>query len=158
MKRSKLIILTILLTCIITLTACGNKEIDYKSYIGQFEGNDPWENKMSITLRSFEDDTFDIAYGIGISQDKEEDIRIFYEENNKVKDGVINFHIKGNDNEDNYTFNYSGTITLKNGKLIVKYENGSITSISSEGGASAYQVGALEEKDRTIILEKYSKE
>ena len=136
------------------LTGCGAKK-DYKEYVGnQYTGKDPWGNALNVTVRTIEDNkmtyTFTVLYGEG------ENILTAYKElSGELKDDAIAFEFKGETNEDtNTTFDYSGTITLKDGKLAVKFEKGQLTINSSEGGSGSNMADALEDKDKTVTLEK----
>ena len=151
-KFSKLLVIALMFILTLSLTAC-KKEADYKDYIGyQFSGKDPWGNELAVTVRTIENDkitwTFTDVVGEG-----ESSLTLYNELSTEFKDGETSFNAKGSA-DDNNTYDYTGTLTLKDGKLLVKFEKGSVTTNSTEGGSSAYQAEALEESARTITLTK----
>ena len=87
----------LMIVSVFIFTGCEKKEetIDYSTYIGQFEGNDPWGNKMSVTFRNLQGDALDWAFGDAIENEKEEDIRMFAESIDEIKNGVVTFNISG---------------------------------------------------------------
>ena len=133
----------------VTITGCGSK--NYDEYIGyQFAGKDPWGTELAITVREIKDNK--ITYTM---TDLAGDLTLYQELSGELKDDAVAFNFKGTATEDEkMTFDYSGTITLKDGKINVKYENGQLTSNSTEGGSSSYNVGALEDNLKTVTLEK----
>ena len=159
-KNKRLIIVCLALISTLILTACG-KEKDYSSYIGQFEGNDPWGNKMSVTIRTVNDNTIDWAYGDVYNEKSENPIRVFKESISELTDGTTKFTIKGTTEEDGWTyeFDYTGEMTLKDGKIILKYENGLLKSnppAGQIGGGAMFHVGSLDEDKKIVTLEKYT--
>ena len=124
----------------------------YEHYIGyQFSGKDPWNNELAVTLRTLENDKLTWTY-TDVIGDGENAITIYNELTTEFKDGITSFNVKGNEND--YTYDYSGTLTLKEGKLVIVLESGQLTSNSTEGGSSSHQVGALDDNAKTITLEK----
>ena len=81
-------------------------------------------------------------------------ITLYNEVSSEFKDGKTPFNVNGNTDIEGYSFDYSGTLSLKDGKLVVTYEKGQLTSSSSHGGSSSHNVGALEENAKTITLTK----
>ena len=148
-------VLATLLTIVLvfTLTGCGSK--NYDDYIGyQFAGKNPWGGELAITLRTLEDSkltyTFTMDLGSG-----ESSTLVYAEPEGILKDDSLSFIIMGKDNDhENYEYDYSGTLTLKDGKVVVELEKGQVTVKSTEGGSTAYNVGALEDEQKTITLEK----
>ena len=133
------------------LVGCAKKN-DYKEYIGyQFSGKDPWGGELAITVRTLENDKLAWTY-TDVLGEGESSVTVYNELETEFKDGSTSFTVKGN--EDNYSFNYVGTLSLKDGKLIVKLTDGALEEKSTEGGSASYQVGPLEEAARTITLEK----
>lgn len=152
MKKYLSIVVALLLA--FTLTACGGKK-DYKEYTGYaFEGQDPWGNPLSINFKELKDDKYTWTYNVVIGEG-EYALTFSGEFTNEIDDGVIEFDIKGTALEDpNNSYEYTGTLTLKDEKVIVKYEEGEVTESSPEGGSSAYQVGGLEEGENEVTLKK----
>lgn len=154
MKKFKLFGVIIALIMVLTVTACVKKD-NYKDYIGYaFDGIDPWGNTLSINLKELKDDELTWTYNVIIGEEKYS-ITLSDEFTNELKDNVIKFKVKGTalDN-DNYTYDYSGTITLKDKKLIVKYDKGQLNEKSDEGGSASYQVEALNDSKKTVTLKK----
>ena len=151
MKKYLIVVLTFVMT--ITLTAClGSK--DYKEYIGYaYEGNDPWSNTLSINLKEMKDDKVTWTYNVVIGE-AENSITLSDEFTSELKNGEIKFEITGTvlENQD-ISYEYSGTITLKDNKVIVKYEKGQVTESSPEGGSASYQVGGLGD-DNEVTLKR----
>ena len=160
MKKFKFIVLVCLLVlAVVALTGCEKKEevVDYSTYIGQYEGNDPWGNKMSVTFRNLQGSALDWTYGDAIVSEKDDDIRMFAESINEIENGVVTFNISGETeaNDVKYSFEFKGKMTLKEDKVILEYEDGGLNAIEPAGAGSAYQVGLLDKKDRTVTLERY---
>ena len=71
----------------------------------------------------------------------------------ELKDGVIPFHITATAEEnESLHFDYTGSMTLKDGSLFVTYDDGQVNEESSEGGSAGYQAQALEGDDKTVEL------
>ena len=143
-------VLSLLFSCVFILTACGKS--NYDEYIGyQFSGKDPWGNELAITIRTLENDKLTWTFTDVITGEK--GITLYNELETEFKDGETSFNVKG-EAEDNYTFDYTGTLTLKYGNLLVKFEKGQLTSNSSNGGSSSHQAEALADDNRVIVLTK----
>lgn len=151
----KYLTLVFALVMAFTLTACLGGKKDYKDYNGYaFEGQDPWGNSLSINLKELKDDKFTWTYNVVIGEG-ENALTFSNEYTNEIKDGDITFNVKGTALEDsNYSYDYSGTLTLKDGKVIVKYEKGQVIESSPEGGSAAYQAEGLEEGKNEVTLTK----
>lgn len=153
MKKFKnIFVVAILFVCAFALTACGNKT-NYDEYIGyQFSGKDPWGNELAITIRTLEDNkltwTFTDVYGKG-----DDSITLYNEITTEFNDGKTSFNVSGNAEKD-YTYDYSGTLTLKEGNVVIVYESGQLTSNSTEGGSTSHHVAALEDGDKDVTLIK----
>ena len=150
-KFSKIIAFVLVSVLMITVVGCGKKE-NYEDYLGyQFSGKDPWGYELAITIRTLEDDkltwTYTDVYGEG-----ESSITIYDELTTEFKDGSTPFKISGDDTT--YSYEYNGTLTLKDGKLSVKYIDGALTTKSSEGNSASHQVGPLEDSEKTVTLTK----
>lgn len=163
MKKSILFSVLTMIS-LFAITGCFSKKDNYDEYIGyQFSGTDPWGNELAITIRTLKDDKLTWTY-----TDTFEDATVYQEITSKFKDGKTSFNVKDSiqvdglkdiggktvDISSSYSYDYSGTLTLKDGKLFVKYEKGALTSISSEGGSSSHQVEALNNKDKEVTLKK----
>lgn len=135
----------------LTLTACLGGKKDYKEYAGySFDGNDPWGNSLSVNLKEFKDDKFTWSFNVVIGEG-EDSITLSNEFTNDIKDDVINFTVKGTSIEDeNLSYEYTGTLTLKDEKVVVKYEKGQVTESSPEGGSAAYQAEGLDKNEVTL--------
>ena len=129
-------------------------EIDYSPYMGyQFSGKDPWGNLLEVTIRKIEGGkvewTYTDLYGEG-----KDSITLYNELSTDFKDGKTSFKLSGNTSDKKHSYEYTGTLSLKDKKVVITYESGQLTTNSSDGGSGSYQVGALEETNKTIILEK----
>ena len=145
-------LVAVVLVCIFMLTACGKKS-NYDEYLGyQFSGKDPWGSELAITVRTLEDDKLTWTF-TDVVVDGKDSITLYNEITSEFKDGTTSFNVSGNA-DNGYTYDYSGTLTLKDGVLTVLYENGQLTSNSTQGGSTSHHVGALEEASRTITLTK----
>lgn len=142
---------------VLSLASCaGAKSEDYDSYIGyQYGGNDPWGNILTVTLMTMDNGNVSFTFTDAIGEG--EDSYTFYADDltGQLKNGVIDFNAKGISIEnENETFDYSGTITLKDGKLIVEFKDGQAATISENGDSGSMHVGALEDKDKVVTLSR----
>jgi len=152
MKNKFLLGLLAVVFCFV-LVGCGKKD-DYKDYVGyQFAGKDPWGSELAVTVRTIEDNLITWTYTDVFGQG-ESSVTVYAELKTALKDGTTSFNAKGYADKEDVTFDYSGTLTLEDGKLIVKLTDGSLMENSTEGGSASYQVGPLEESQRSIILSK----
>ena len=152
-KFSKLFVVAFAFVAALALTGC-KKAADYKDYIGyQFSGKDPWENELAVTIRTLENDkltwTFTDVMGEG-----ENAATVYSELNSTFEDGKCEFIISGSTDQEGVVSSYEGTLTLKDGKVLITFDKGQLTTKSTEGDSSAYQVGALEEANKTVTLTK----
>ena len=83
----------------------------------------------------------------------EDSLTLYNELTTDLKDDKTSFNVKGKA-ENNHTFDYTGILTLKDGKLVITFEKGSLTSNSTEGGSTSHNVGGLEENAKTVTLTK----
>ena len=156
MKRlSKLFIVVFAFVMTFALTGCGSKKSDnYEEYIGyQFSGKDPWGSELAITVRTLKDDKLTWTY-TDVLGEGESSVTVYNELTTDFKDGSTSFTVSGETEDKLYSFEYKGILTLKDGKLTVKLESGSLTSNSAEGGSSSHQVGPLEDAAKTVTLTK----
>ena len=151
-------ILTIMLAVVFAFVITGcNKDTksndtdngEYGEYVGyQFSGQDPWGTELAVTIREIKEDKITWTYTDTLTKE----VTVYKELTNTLKDDKASFTVKGNDG--NYSFNYSGSLTLKDGKLIIKYSKGELTTNSPEGDSNSYQVEALEKEAKTVTLTK----
>ena len=115
-------------------------------WIGQYQGKDPWGEDLIITLFSIDGDT--LEWNIS---------HTYYEQDlsSKINDQTTTFQIQGTSKDKQNTYKYSGNILIKEDSLVVTYESGQITSISSTGGSGFMMVDRLEESAKTVTLKKY---
>ena len=151
-KCTKLLMIAVVMMIGILVTGCGKK--NYEEYIGyQFSGKDPWDNEVAVTIRKIEDNkvtwTYTDVYGEG-----EEAITLYNELTSDMKDDKVNFTVKGDTDKEGVSFEYKGTLTLKDGKVILSYEDGQLTTKSTDGDSGSYHIGAVEEGKRIITLNK----
>lgn len=133
----------------VTPAACSN-------YMGrQYTGQDPWGNRLSVTLKGIAGNEVSFAYESVIGEG--DYTRTFLAESSgELKDGAIPFHITATAKEyEAMHLDYSGRLTLKDGSLFVTYDAGSVMEESTEGGSAGYQALGLEGKDKTVELRPY---
>ena len=152
MKKFLTIMLAVVLAFVITGCSKDTKEADngeYAEYLGyQFSGQDPWGAELAVTIREIKDDKITWTYTDTLTKD----ITVYKELTTTLKDNKSSFTVKGKDGDN--SFSYSGTLSLKDGKLTIKYSKGELTTKSSEGDSSSYQVEALEKAAKTVTLTK----
>jgi ABC-type glycerol-3-phosphate transport system substrate-binding protein len=153
MKKILTIMLAVVLAFVITGCSKDAKENEnkgeYADYLGyQFSGQDPWGTELAVTIREIKDDKITWTYTDTLTKE----ITIYQKLTTDFKDDKSSFTLKGE--EDNYSYNYSGRISLKDGKVTVKYSKGKLTTKSSEGDSSSHQVEALESAAKTVTLTK----
>ena len=147
-----------LLRAICLEKATGTIQVEVKpsawsNYMGkQYTGEDPWGNRLSVTLKGIAGNTVSFAYEAVIGEG--EYTRTFLAESSgELKDGAIPFHITAAAREyEAMHLDYSGRLALKNERLFVTYETGSVMEESPEGGSAGYQVPALKGEDKTVEL------
>ena len=141
---------------VLTLIGCfGGSKDDYKDYIGyEFSGNDPWGNIFSVNLKSLNDDKLVWTFNDVIGE-SDLSTTISNEFTNEIKDDVVEFHVSGTalDNS-NVSYDYSGTLTLKDKKVVVKFEKGHVSEASENGGSQSYQVEGLDSSKKSVTLTK----
>ena len=139
------------------LAACGNSptpaptdssmslsqtsDAQYADYAGyQFSGKDPWEGTLSVTIRSIVDNDMEWTF-----TDTYENHTLYQaQKGTSLHDGMAEFDIHGKDVEhDNVSFDYRGTIELKDSNVIVTLLAGAVTEESPEGGSSYHFAEAL---------------
>ncbi len=129
------------------------KPATWSNYMGkQYTGQDPWGNRLSVTLKETTGNEVSFAYESVIGEG--EFTRTFLTEScGEWKDGAIPFHITATAKEyEAMRLDYSGHLTLKDGSLFVTYDAGSVMEESTEGGSAGYQALALEGEDKTVEL------
>ena len=147
----KLIVGLLVVVLCFVVVGCGKK--DYKDYIGyQFSGKDPWGGELAVTIRTLENDKMTWTY-TDVLGSGESSVTVYSELETEFKNGKSSFTVNGNA-EENYAFNYTGTISLEDGNVIITLIDGALEEKSDEGGSASYQVKALEEANRTITLTK----
>lgn len=119
-----------------------------------YTGQDPWGAPLNVTLRTLENGKLEWTYAAVIGEG-EDALTLDAVSTDELKDGAVNFHITGKVMENEaMTFDYSGTLQLKDGKVVLTYADGQITEESPEGGSGSYHVGALDAAAKTVTLEK----
>ena len=115
----------------------------------QYTGLDPWGNPLTITIDSITDETINWTY----TEDFDGQMLIQSFEDTELIDAQASFHVEGTIQDAEYIIcDYSGTMTVEEDTLTLTYTAGEMTEESSEGGSTAYHVEALEEGDRTVVL------
>lgn len=131
------------------LTCCAKSEEslpvtdgDYAEYAGaQFSGEDPWGGKLTVTVLGIVDGKMSWTF-----TDAFEGHTLYAElKDTPVVDGVAEYDAQGKDVEsDNITFSYQGSLELKDGQISFTFEQGSMTTKSSEGDSDSRMAEALE--------------
>ena len=152
-KLSKIFAFSLIAVITVMLVGCG-KKANYDEYIGyQFSGKDPWGNSLAVTIRTLENDKLTWTYTDSIDNG-ENPITLYNELTTDFKEGSTSFNVKGNADVESISFDYTGKLTLENGKLTITYEKGQVTTDSTEGGSTSHNVDALDAKEKTITLTK----
>lgn len=152
------------------LAACGNSSAssqkealsvqesandkEYAEYTGyQFSGSDPWGGTLTITIKSITDGKMDRTF-----IDSFENHTLYQAQNETVlKNAAAYFDIQGEDVEQkDVSFAYRGTMELKDGKITVTFDSGSVTSASPEGGSSYRFAESLSDSglSHQVVLDK----
>ena len=144
MKRMMAIVWMML--AILSLTALA--EGDYRDYAGNtFLGVDPWEGRLFVEIKSIEDGkmTWRLTNKFDGATYKE------WVEDTDLNDGA--FHIIDAAKEDySRIIDYTGVIALKDGAVVLTYQDGQAYQLSPEGGSGYHMVQALDEAARTVTL------
>lgn len=128
--------------------------IDYSPYMGyQFSGKDPWGNNLAVTIRKIEGGKVEWTYTDVLGTGKDS-MTIYNVLSTDFKDGKTSFKLTNNPKDKKYSYEYEGVLSLKDGKVIISFSSGALTTNSNEGGSSSYQVGALETSSKTVSLTK----
>ena len=115
----------------------------------QYTGFDPWGNPLTITINSITDGKMTWVY----VEDFAGQTLIQSFENTELVDGQAEFHIEAAIKDAEYiTCDYSGTMKVEDDTLTITFSAGEMTEASTEGGSTAYHVEALEEAERTVVL------
>ena len=120
-------------------------KIDYSPYMGyQFSGKDPWDNILAVTIRKIEGGKIEWTYTSSFGKD----ISLYHELSTDFNEGKTTFTIT--DKKEKYSYEYTGNLVLKDNKIIITYEDGSLTTISTEGNSDSNQVKALDNKEVSL--------
>ena len=129
------------------------KPAAYSDYIGKrYTGEDPWGNPLSITLKSMDGIEVSFEYESVIGED---DYRRSFlaESSGELNAGTISFHITATAKENEAMhLDYTGSLTLAGGSLLVTYDAGSVIEESTQGGSAGYQALGLEGENKTVEL------
>ena len=142
------------------LTICGSypafaaEDASYTEYNGYlFSGKDPWDGTLTIMVRSITDGKMDWTF-----TDSFEDHTLFQiVEGTVLQNGQAEFDIEGKDaQQEGTSFSYYGELELKDGKLAIAFQSGSVTDESSEGGSSYHTAEALSDSgiSNRVVLDK----
>ena len=154
-KRMTAVLIAALM--VLSFAACAKGE-DYDKYIGyQYGGADPWGNILTVTLKTMDNGIVTYSFTDVLGEGEDSDTLYADDLTGQLKNGVIEFGAKGasiESDDHDLTFDYSGTITLKGGKLYVAFEDGQVTTLSENGDSGWMHAGALEDKDKTVELSR----
>ena len=120
--------------------SAASSDSEYEEYVGNlFVGQDPWGGTLAVEVKSISEGkaswTFiDASEGSTLYQDVTD---------TKIADGRAEFTLAGRDLENDDTFEYSGTLELKDGAVVMTFLSGAVATHSSEGGSSSRMAEAL---------------
>ena len=120
--------------------SAASSDSEYEEYVGNlFVGQDPWGGTLAVEVKSISEGkaswTFiDASEGSTLYQDVTD---------TKIADGRAEFTLAGRDLENDDTFEYSGTLELKDGTVVMTFLSGAVATHSSEGGSSSRMAEAL---------------
>ena len=146
MKKTLALLFALVMALIVGATA---ESADLTGYIGSaYSGVDPWGGTLTVTVRDIRDGRMDWTFtdtldGMTLTQDLE---------GTALSGDTAAFHVEGAAEVDHETFDYEGTIALRDGVVYVAYTRGELTEHSEEGGSTAYHVAALDETARVALL------
>lgn len=166
MKKRCLFVIVIIAVTACLLAACGSSgneklpvsDPEYADYIGvQFSGEDPWDGKLTITVRSIIDGKMDWTF-----TDVFEDYVLYQEQSaTALQDGAAAYSLEGKDVENEKVgFSYQGTIELRDGQIAFSFLKGSVTTFSSEGDSDSRMAEALTDSglQNQVVLKKTADE
>ena len=127
---------------------------EYSDYVGSwFRGNDPWDGELTVMIKSIVDGKMEWTF-----TDSFEGSTLYQEiRDTELKENAAVFDVQGKDAENkNTSFHYQGTMELKNGAVVMTFEDGEVMTASSEGGSSARMAKALADSglSNTAVLAK----
>ena len=138
--------------------ATGTVQIEVKpaawsDYMGkQYAGEDPWGNPLTITLQGMEGNEISFEY-LSVIGEGESARTFLAKASGALSDGTVPFHITASaQGYEAMHLDYSGSLTLKDGRLFVTYDAGSVVEDNPEGGSAGYQAPALEGDNKTVEL------
>lgn len=161
MNKKRILPILLAFCMVLTMTACDSSkdsvpvsDAEYSEYAGyQFSGTDPWGGTLSITIRTIVDGKMEWTF-----TDVFDNHTLYQEQAGTVLEhGAAEFDISGSDVQDkDTTFEYRGTLELKDGRVIANLLSGSVMSDSPEGGSASRMADALLDSGLSteVILEK----
>jgi len=156
-KKKKNIVTIILAAALcLLITACSSEieklavsDQEYADYAGAwFRGKDPWGGDLSVMIKSIVDGKMEWTFTDSFDQST------LYQEMKEtvVQDHAASFDVQGNDAENrNTTFQYQGTMELKDGTVVMTFESGAV--MTQQDGPPVRDVKELADAGR-VTLEK----
>lgn len=149
----KLILVLFAAILCFSLCACnGADKDDISAYVGKtYIGTTPWGDDLSVTVKSYDDPTMDVAVEETISP---EFVACSEYGGGMVKDNVLILQHAGELEEDGsvVTYEYSKKLEFRDDTIVLTYIDGQATEKNPEGDSGFHQVGALSEDEKTVVL------
>lgn len=146
----------LMLTLCVFLCTCVNDNNGMESYVGNtYTGTSPWNEKVSITVKKYDEEknTIDLEYKESI--DSEHSLCLNWE-GAMLGTNSVAMACAGSREDDSYgiEYKYELSIKFKNQTMELTYLDGQKTELGAEGGKEFHQVSELSEKEKTIILKR----
>lgn len=112
----------------------------YEEYVGNvFVGQDPWGGTLAVTVSGITDGKMNWTF-----VDASDSSTLYQEvEGTEIADGHAEFTLSGEDLENGDTFDYAGTLDLKDGEAILTLRSGAVVTHNTEGDSSSRMADAL---------------
>jgi hypothetical protein len=131
MKKKNILPIILAVALSLLITACSSEieklavsDQEYADYAGAwFRGKDPWGGDLSVMIKSIVDGKMEWTFTDSFDQST------LYQEMKEtvVQDHAASFDVQGNDAENrNTTFQYQGTMELKDGTVVMTFESGAV--------------------------------
>ncbi len=146
----------LMLTLGVFLCACVNDNNNgMESYVGNtYTGTSPWNEKVSITVKQYDEEknTIDLEYKESI--DSEHRLCLNWE-GAMLGNNSVAMACAGSREDDSYSvdYKYELSIEFKNQTIQLTYLDGQKAELGTEGGGVFHQVSELSEEEKTVILE-----
>ena len=155
-KSTKIYTASIIIFIGLTIIAFGlsqGKKYTIDDYIGHnYVGKDPWGNKFTISLKDLNDNNLSWEYKDEVNYND----NIYTLRNNYINvlnDNKYEFDVNGISNEKNTVlFLFKGNVTLKDGNLVVSFEDGLMSDTDHDNEKFSFHISDLEDSKKTVTL------